>query len=76
MCEICSKIRLYQSFSSPTQYMECNAYIKELILSVDFEFVSGDPLDQVKNEEGHWIDDIITHRIRCIKCSSRRKTEE
>jgi hypothetical protein len=49
--------------------MECNKYIQQLLDSGNFELTSeSNPLDKVKNEQGYWVDDIISHVVLCKKC--------
>lgn len=68
MCENCENIRLIKLFRSPYEYLQCVEYIKDL-LSDGFELVEGNcPLDEVRDENGHWADDIIYHVIKCEKC--------
>ena len=69
MCERCSEIRLVSLFRSPREYLQTVEYIKQLIASGDFSLVSGNcPLDEVKDKDGQWADDIIYHLIRCETC--------
>ena len=49
--------------------MQTVEYIKGLISSGDFSLVSGNcPIDEVKDENGKFADDIIYHLIRCETC--------
>lgn len=68
MCDICIDILLYDCFYSPKQYFNCLDSIQQLLESGKFQFIGGTPIDKVKNETGHWIDDIIYHRFRCVTC--------
>ena len=69
MCEICHSISLVDNFKTPKDYLMCLEYIKELVDSGNFIIESQTCLfDKVKNENGIWIDDIISHTIVCRKC--------
>lgn len=69
ICDNCSDIGLIKLFRSPYEYLQCVEYIKALIAEGGFELVTGNcPLDEVKDKDGCWADDIIYHVIRCKKC--------
>lgn len=69
MCKICEKVKKIEHFPNPKAYLECLKYIQDLVDSGDFEFESKDcDTDKVFNENGHWIDDVISHVIRCKNC--------
>lgn len=68
-CDNCGEIRLVKLFRSPYEYLQCIKYIKALIADGRFEFVEGNcPLDEVKDKDGCWADDIIYHVIKCRTC--------
>lgn len=68
-CESCNDIRLVRLFRSPYEYLQCIGYIKELIAGGGFELAEGNcSLDEVKDNNGCWADDIIYHVIRCKEC--------
>ncbi len=72
MCEYCSKIKLKDRFSTPDEYEKTIDYIKGLILNQHFIFVEGNcELGCHKDMDGHWIDDIIYHIIKCPKCGQK-----
>lgn len=69
MWEICQKVELIEGFSTPKVYFDCLTYIQSLVDSGDFVFEAKDcKTDEVQDECGHWIDDIISHVIRCKNC--------
>ena len=69
MCDYCSKIALKDSFQTPNEYEKTVAYIKELVDIQRFVLIEGScELGYHKNIDGHWIDDIIYHIIKCPKC--------
>ncbi len=69
MCEVCKKVVLREAFRSPKDYLNCLAYLRELVDSGEFTLEPGPyGLDEVKDEEGRWRDDIISHVIRCNAC--------
>ena len=69
MCNSCAKLQLCDFFHSPKEYIDCLNYIKQLVDLGDFELVFGIfPLDKIKDEQGCWVDDIISHTIRCVNC--------
>lgn len=69
MCDYCSKIALKDSFQTPNEYEKTVAYIKELVDIQRFVLIEGScELGCHKNIDGHWIDDIIYHIIKCPKC--------
>ncbi|MGN0669783.1 MAG: hypothetical protein ACI4JZ_04465 [Oscillospiraceae bacterium] len=69
ICENCGEIRLVELFQSAYEYLQCIDYIKALIENGGFELVEGNcALNEVKDENGQWADDIIYHLIRCKKC--------
>lgn len=69
MCVICEKVKTIECFPTPEAYFECLNYIQSLVDSGSFLFVSKDcDTDKVKNKDGHWIADVISHVIRCKNC--------
>lgn len=50
------------------EYTQTVEYIKALIASGDFTLVSGNcPLDEVKDADGHWADDISFNSLRKLR---------
>lgn len=69
MCEICEKVKTIDFFPTPKTYLGCLKYIQSLVDSGRFQFVLKDcDTDKVKDENGYWIDDIISHVIKCKNC--------
>ncbi len=69
MCEICGKVKTTDYFYTPKAYLECLKYIQALVDSGDFSFEAKDcDTDKVMNENGRWIDDVISHTIKCKNC--------
>ena len=69
MCERCKKIKTIDSFHSPKEYLDCLKYIQALVDSGSFQFEAKDcETDQVKDDNGNWIDDVISHVIKCKNC--------
>lgn len=72
MCEICEKVKMMDSFPTPQAYFDCLKYIQFLVDSGRFQFESKDcDTDRVKDENGHWIADVISHVIQCKNCGQR-----
>lgn len=70
MCEICEKVKTVNSFPTPSAYLDCLKYIQDLVDGGDFKFESKDcDTDKVKDENGCWIDDVISHVIECKNCA-------
>ena len=69
MCEHCQDIILKKSFYTPKDWLDCLEYIKCLVNYGDYEFVEATcDIDRVRNENGAWADDVISHTIQCKKC--------
>ena len=69
MCDRCEKVKMIDSFSSPKAYLDCLKYIQSLVDSGYFEFESKNcDTDKVKDENGYWVDDVISHVIKCKNC--------
>jgi len=69
MCNNCDDIVLRDSFYSSEDYLNCLKYIQELIDTRHFTLAEKTcDLDKVKDENIHWVDDIIGHVIQCQKC--------
>lgn len=69
MCEVCKNVILRKQFCSPQDYLNCLAYLQQLIDSGEFELESATcALDEVKGPDGKWVEDIIGHVIRCRTC--------
>lgn len=72
ICENCGNIKTVKFFSSPYEYLQCVEYIKSLISNGNFELREGNcSLDEVKDKNGCWADDIIYHVIKCKKCGQK-----
>lgn len=72
MCENCKEIILRDSFYSAVEYLNCLEYIQELIETGRFILVKKTcDLDRVKDENGHWNDDIIEHIVQCVQCGKQ-----
>ena len=69
MCEICKDVKLYDYFNLPSEFLECNAYMRELVASRKFKLSPRSmPLDKIKDKQGCWVDDAFTHIIICKAC--------
>ena len=69
MCEICEKVKTADRFYTPEEYLECLKYIQALVDRGVFLFKAKDcDTDKVMNESGCWIDDVISHTIKCKNC--------
>lgn len=69
MCERCENVKTIDFFPTPKAYLACLDYIQSLVDSGDFVFESKDcDTDKVMDENGYWIDDVISHVIKCKKC--------
>lgn len=63
-CFYCMDVLSIKSFSSPKEYLNCVALIKELVTDNKFKLIeSSCDLDKVYNENDKWCDDIISHII-------------
>lgn len=72
MCGNCDDIILRESFYSPKDYLDCLAYIQELLNTGKFVLVENTcDLDKVKDVNGCWIYDLINHEIKCKKCGKQ-----
>ena len=72
MCEICEKVRTVDDFTTPRVYLDCLKYIQSLVDSGYFQFESKDcNTDKVKDENGRWFADVISHVIKCKNCGQR-----
>ena len=71
MCDNCRNIKLVKRFPSPDTYLFALEQVKELLASgiYEIEFATC-PLDKVKDENGYWCDDSITHQIKCKQCGT------
>ena len=69
MCDNFNIIILRDFFYSPKDYLNCLEYIQELLDTGKFILVEKSfDLGKVQDEKGCWIDDLISHVIRCKKC--------
>ena len=69
MCEICKEVILRKTFYSDKDYLNCLAYIADLINSGKYILVDQTcPVDMVKSPDGCWVKDIIHHKIKCANC--------
>ena len=69
MRKICEKVKTEDFFPTPEAYLDCLKYIQSLIDSKNFVFEMKDcDTDKVKDENGYWIDDVISHVIKCVNC--------
>ena len=69
MCSVCDKVELREWFPTPNDYLECLSYIQSLIDSGAFEMESQTcDLDKVMDEDGYFVEDVISHTIRCKHC--------
>lgn len=70
VCEICEKVKTVDHFyPAPKAYFDCLRYIQALVDSGDFEFEFKDcDTDKVKDENEHWINDVMRHVIKCKNC--------
>ncbi len=66
MCDYCSQIKLVKEFHTPKEYEKTIQSISELIQNDGFTLIDGNcKPGKHKDEEGHWIDDIIFHVLKC-----------
>ena len=69
VCEICEKVKTVNHFCTSKAYLDCLRYMQGLVDSGDFEFESKNcDTDKVKDENGHWINDVMFHVIKCKNC--------
>lgn len=69
MCKVCKDVILRESFYSPNDYLACLTYISDLIDSGKYAIIEQTcPIDAVKKADGHWVNDYIKHKIKCINC--------
>lgn len=69
MCDYCFQVKLVENFYSPDDYEKTIVYIKELIEEYGFVLIDGNcKIGKHKDKNGCWIDDIISHTIKCPKC--------
>ncbi len=69
MCKICEQIETVKNFESPMEYINTLKYIQKLVDSGKFQFrFLKYETDKVLNEDGKWVDDVITHKIECKTC--------
>ena len=71
MCENCKGIILRKRFHSSHDYMECIAYIKTLLATGKYELIDATcDIHHIKNANGCWVNDLISHTLRCKLCGS------
>ena len=68
MCDYCSEVNLVKCILTPREYEKIVKYIKELIEKDGFIFVEGNCAIGEHKKDGYWIDDIVYHTIKCLKC--------
>lgn len=72
MCFICNKVREIDKFPNADAYLECLSYVQRLVNSKDFRFHRlSCPTYKVYDERGFWVDDLLTHIIRCTHCGQK-----
>lgn len=68
-CTTCWCIELKDSIDSPQEYDKCLEYIKHLLDSSDYELIDGScKIEEVRNTNGAWNNDVIFHKIKCKEC--------
>lgn len=71
MCENCKDVKTGKILS-PKDYLACCKYVKDLVETGGFDFTfSSCYIDSVRDKNGCWADDVITHVIQCIKCGQK-----
>ncbi|MPM59638.1 hypothetical protein SDC9_106484 [bioreactor metagenome] len=71
MCKLCDKVEAVK-FTSPNQYFQCLGYIKSLVKENCLKIVEQTcDLEKVEKENGCWFDDIIEHKLKCVKCGKK-----
>lgn len=70
LCDICKNIEVGQ-IETPEKYLDVLSHFKELISSGNYEMFDSDySIDVVRDENGRWVDDFISHAIKCKKCGA------
>ena len=70
LCDICKNVKVGK-FEDPEEYLEILSYLKEMIANDNYEMLASDyPIDAVQDENGYWVDDIISHIVKCKKCGA------
>ncbi|MBQ8848998.1 MAG: hypothetical protein IJ011_01540 [Clostridia bacterium] len=70
LCDACKNIKA-GPLESPEEYLDALEQIKDLIASGNYEMVVSDnPIDAVLDENGRWVDDTISHIVKCKKCGA------
>ncbi len=67
MCDYCVQTEKI-NITSPQVFEQTVKYIKELIDKNGFIFFEGNCAIGEHKKNGHWITDIIYHKIKCPKC--------
>ena len=74
MCYNCNDITLRDSFYSLQDYLNCLEYIAELNSNGNYEIIEKTcSIDKVKNSNGCWVCDTISHVLECKKCGQKFK---
>ncbi len=69
MCDNCKDIVVRDHFYSARDYLDCLNYIHSLVKQEKYEIINQTcSLDKVTSANGSWINDIITHEIKCKAC--------
>ena len=70
LCDICKNVKVGK-FEDPEEYLEILSYLKEMIANDNYEMLASDyPIDAVQDENGCWVDDVISHIVKCKKCGA------
>ncbi len=70
-CDACKSVEIAGKFHSPSEYFLKVSYLKALLESGNYEMEFGEhPLDALQDENGRWVDDMISHAVKCKKCGA------
>ncbi len=70
LCDTCKNIEVGK-FETPEEYLDTLLHLKGLITNENYEIFASDyPIDAVQDENGCWVDDSISHIVKCKKCGA------
>ena len=71
MCDNCRSIKVIKRFPTPDTYLSVLEQVKALLETENYEIEFATcPIDKVKDANGYWVDDSITHQIKCKQCGT------